>query len=759
MLDLAGVTLCCIDTANHALALRAIERSRAAVRFARTLFVTDLTAGAGVPAGVDVVSIPPLGSRDDYSRFVLKSLLAHVGTPHVLLIQWDGYVVNPDAWDDAFLACDYIGAKWFWHDDGMRVGNGGFSLRSRRLLEALQDPRIDLVEAEDITIGRAFRPLLEREYGIRFATDELADRFAFEAAYPIGRPFGFHGLFNFCRIVPAGELARLASQFSDAIARSPQCVALARNCIALGDWQAAAALARRTLDAAPEHGEARALLALAEANGSRTRAVGRNDPCPCGSGRRYKQCHGAIAGAVTAAPARLPDAIAREAMDAHQRGELDAAERGYRDVLARVPAHPLATHYLGVILMQRRRLDEAVPLLERAARDVPHEPEFHNNLGLALAAADRPQQAIDAYRRALALKPDHAIASNNLGLALQALNRLPEAIAAFRSALLHSTELTQARWNLALALLANGDFAEGWSAYDTRLGLRELGALAPRDDAPRWDGVPRAGTTLLLSAEQGLGDAIQFARFVRPLAAAGMHVVLRVPQPLVRLLATVDGVAQSIGPNDPAPAHDAWLPLLSIAGALRVEANSIPADVPYLRPDSTRAATAARVVASRPGRVRAGIAWAGNPDHVNDRRRSIALAVLAPLFDVPAVAWFSLQKGDAGRELAATPAARHVVPLASDSTLDDTAALAQQLDVVVSVDTSIAHLAGALARPTWLMLPFAADWRWGIERVDSAWYPTMRLFRQPAIGDWAGVVRDVASALRMLVGEREGRAA
>ena len=221
MRDVAGVTLLCVDTANHALALRALAVSGAELRFEQTLFLTDsIPAHLDVPPGISVIPITRLASRDEYSRFVLKSLLAHVTTPHVLLIQWDGYVVNPAAFEPAFLDCDYIGAKWFWFDDGMRVGNGGFSLRSRKLLEALQDPRIELVEAEDVTIGRAFRPLLEREYGIRYADDAMADRFAFEAAYPTGKPFGFHGLYNFCRVVAQDELAMLAPTFSDAIARS-----------------------------------------------------------------------------------------------------------------------------------------------------------------------------------------------------------------------------------------------------------------------------------------------------------------------------------------------------------------------------------------------------------------------------------------------------------------------------------------------------------------------------------------------------------
>ncbi|MCL4761610.1 MAG: hypothetical protein KJ018_07475, partial [Burkholderiales bacterium] len=266
MLALPGVTLACVDTANHALALRALRRSAERIRFARTLLLTDaLPGGVAAPDDVEVTAIAPLRSRDDYSRFVLKDLAAHVRTPHVLLVQWDGYVVHPEAWDPAFLDCDYLGARWFWFTDGHDVGNGGFSLRSHRLLDALRDRLIALVEAEDVTIGRAHRALLEREHGIRFGTAALADRFAFEAAYPVGRPFGFHGLYNFCRVMPPGELAALVPAFSDAIARSPQLAQLGRNCVALGQWRAAIAVAQRMLAADAAHGEARALLAQSEA--------------------------------------------------------------------------------------------------------------------------------------------------------------------------------------------------------------------------------------------------------------------------------------------------------------------------------------------------------------------------------------------------------------------------------------------------------------------------------------------------------------
>ena len=771
MRELSGVTLACVDTLNHALALRALDRSQRGLRFARTLFVTDGVPGdVAVPAGIDVATIAPLASRDDYSRFVLKSLAHRVDTPHVLLIQWDGYVVNPAAFEPSFLECDYIGAKWFWFDDGMRVGNGGFSLRSRRLLTALQDPRIELTEAEDITIGRAYRPLLEREYGIRYASEAVADRFAFEAAYPAGLPFGFHGLYNFCRVVPSAELAVLATTFSDAIARSIQCGQLLRNCIALAQWDAAAALARRRLAAIPRDGEATALLARAEAGLASGPVVRRNDPCPCGTGKRFKQCHGAIGGSRTANTAAAPSpsagarapaaastpataspsaaALAQRGLAAHQRGDLDGAERAYRAALAHEGEHPLALHYLGVVHHQRGRHADALPLLERAASLVAHEPEFHNNLGLVLAALDRNDAAADAYRRALDRKPDHATAWNNLGLVYQAMNRLPEAVAAFRRALALTPAFAQAHWNLALALLAQGDYAEGLSEYEWRLRLAELGGRAPRLPLPRWQGEDLRGKTLLLTAEQGIGDALQFVRFAPHVAERGARVVVQARGELRPLLATAPGVAATVGSDDALAACDFELPLLSLPHRLGLGIDEVRPTGRYLQSDASRSGIVASILAQHGGATRRiGVAWAGAAHHRNDKRRSMPLAALAALFSLPGVAWYSLQKGTAAAELARLDATRDVVPLEADCDFAHTAALVDALDAVVTVDTSIAHLAGALGKPVCVLLPYAPDWRWGIAGERTPWYPTARLFRQASIADWQTVVASVRDAL------------
>ena len=754
MLVLPGVTLCGIDTANHALAARALRRSAVGIGYARTLFLTDRLLDE---PGIEVRTIAPLASRDDYSRFVLASLLDHVDTPHVLLVQWDGYALNPAAWRDDFLDCDYIGAKWFWAPEGQRVGNGGFSLRSRRLLEALRDPRIVLTEAEDVTICRTFRTLLERDHRIRFATESLADQFAFEAAYPIGLPFGFHGLYNFCRVVPEDELAALVVRFTPAIARSPQLAQLGRNCLALGQWRAAAAIFQRILDDDPAHGIAAAGLARARANMASGPAAGRNDPCPCGSGKRYKNCHGALGAsapppdAASAPSAAALDQRVQQAIAMHRQGDTAVAERIYREVLAVQPGHPLAQHFLGVILYQRQDVAAALPLLRRSVEAVPTEPEFHNNLGLALTAAGRAEEAIAAFRAALALKPDHAVAWNNLGLALQSVSDVDGAIAAFRRAIALQSGFEHAHWNLALALLLDGQYEEGWREYESRFALPELGKDRHAFAGPAWDGLTPQGKTLLLYTEQGLGDALQFARFVAPMARSGARCIVYCPEALAPLLATVPGVAQTVSDPERLPGYDAHLPLLSLPRLLGTTVDAIPTHVPYVTVAAEQRNRARQLIDASPRRLSVGIAWTGNPANPSNRIRSAPLEALDPLFEVEGIDWHSLQQGRTTAEFTAAAREARMRPLSANWALVDTAALIAELDLVISVCTSITHLSGALGRPTWTMLACAADWRWLQDRADSPWYPTMRLFRQPSPRDWNAVARSIAFELRELV--------
>jgi Flp pilus assembly protein TadD len=550
MRDVAGVTLLCVDTANHALALRALAVSGAELRFEQTLFLTDsIPAHLDVPPGISVIPIRRLASRDEYSRFVLKSLLAHVTTPHVLLIQWDGYVVNPAAFEPAFLDCDYIGAKWFWFDDGMRVGNGGFSLRSRKLLEALQDPRIELVEAEDVTIGRAFRPLLEREYGIRYADDAMADRFAFEAAYPTGQAIR---LSRPLQLLPCRCAGRACDARADVLRRD-RTIAATRSAIAKLYRAGSVGGSGRDREAKARggaRGRRSALAAHACRNGIGERSVGgpqrpvslrqrqalqavsrdlghRGFERSYGHGSSAQRAATVVAGPVCAGAraARRCRASAGRHRRSRARVPRSAARGGRSPARAALPWRRAVS---------AGRFTEALPLLQQSAGRVPAEPEFHNNLGLGLAALDRNDEAIAAYRATLSLKPAHATASNNLGLALQAMNRVPEAIAAYRHALSVTPAFAHAHWNLALALLANGECAEGWREYEWRLRLPELGGRAPALPFARWDGGDLRDRTLLLIAEQGIGDAIQFVRFAADVAARARMSSCKRPQRLLR---------------------------------------------------------------------------------------------------------------------------------------------------------------------------------------------------------------------------------
>lgn len=483
-------------------------------------------------------------------------------------------------------------------------------------------------------------------------------------------------------------------------------------------------------------------------------AVGRNDPCPCGSGRRFKQCHGAVGS--QAAPPPTPERLARQGGEAHQRGDLDTAERLYREALAVSPESPVPLHYLGVILYQRGRLDEALPLLDRAAALAPQEPEFHNNRGLALAAAQRDAEAIAAYRAALDRKPDHAGAWNNLGLVLQASGDVDAAVAAYRRGLAVAPAFAPLHWNQGLAFLLRGDYDEGWREYEWRERTPEFAPFLHRHAAPRWTGDDPTDRTLLLTAEQGLGDALQMLRFARRVAERGARVVALVPPVLRRLAATVPGVAAAITPDDVLPAIDMQISLMSLPGMLHVTTKSAAEPVPYLHADPVlRESAAARIAATAPDTVRVGIAWAGAAGNTLNARRSLPLAALAPLLDLAGVTWYSLKRqGETFRPDDVDYMGR-LVELDLRNDFDSLAAMVDALDLVVSVDTSLAHLAGALGKPVWVLLSRVPDWRWLLDRADSPWYPTARLFRQRVAGDWSHPVAELGDALRELVAQRQ----
>jgi tetratricopeptide (TPR) repeat protein len=406
---------------------------------------------------------------------------------------------------------------------------------------------------------------------------------------------------------------------------------------------------------------------------------------------------------------------------------------------------------LGALLAERGREQEASAWYGRAiAADGQFAPA-HNNLGAALALLDRCEEAEELHRRALALKPDFADAHYNLGVVLQGQARFEEALSSYERAIALKPDASDAHWNRACVLLLLGNFAEGWRAHEWR--------RRRKDDPPRsypqptWGGEPLAGRTILLHAEQGIGDTLQFIRYVRLVAARGGRVLLQVQRPLKQLAsAACADVAQVFAEGDVVPPFDLHCPLLSLPLAFATTLDSVPAEVPYLPVDAAAAARWRQRIGAEDFKV--GLVWAGNPQHKNDRNRSIALASLGALFGVPAIRWFSLQVGERAADLARLPGG--TITDLSDQLTDftETAAAIASLDLVISVDTAVAHLAGALGKPVFVLLPFVPDWRWLIDRADSPWYPTALIFRQPARGDWETVALALRQALERQIGSK-----
>ena len=399
-----------------------------------------------------------------------------------------------------------------------------------------------------------------------------------------------------------------------------------------------------------------------------------------------------------------------------------------------------------------KRLDEALRSYDRALALKPDYVEALTNRGVVLADLKRSDEALQSYDRALALKPDDVEALYNRGTTLNGLQRHDEALEYYDRALALKPEHAQAHWNRALCSLQLGDFASGWAEYEWRWRRNRPENAKREFRQPLWLGIePLAGKTILLHAEQGLGDTLQFCRYVRPVAALGARVVLEVQPPLLPLLRRLEGASELRATGAALPAFDYHCPLLSLPLAFKTELASVPSDIPYLRSDAARVEKWRERLGPKM-QPRVGIAWSGATGHKNDHNRSLSLAQVLPLL-IEQVQWVSLQKelreADAQLMSAQTPMRSYGEELKDFA---DTAALVELMDVVVAVDTSVAHLAGALGKPVWILLPFNSDWRWLLDRDDSLWYPTARLFRQPAIGDWASVIDTVRNELARELG-------
>lgn len=429
-----------------------------------------------------------------------------------------------------------------------------------------------------------------------------------------------------------------------------------------------------------------------------------------------------------------------------ERGELDEAMALLRRAVERNPRNPEPLNNLGNALIEADRLDDAVACLRRALALRPNYLEALNNLGIALREAGAVDEAVAVLNRALALRPGYPEALLNLGFCWRELGDVDQAVACNQRAIAGRPDLVEAHWNLALAKLLKGEYAEGFKGYEWR--FRRAKGDRPRPyRQPRWALDSSRGTTVLIYAEQGLGDTIQFARYVPHVVRRGFKVVLEVQPPLKRLFGGVAGVT-ALGRGEPLPAFDCHIPLLSLPAAFDTRVETIPSRGAYLRAaESQVAAWRARLSSDGDG-FRVGLVWRGNPKHGNDHQRSLDPALLAPLFAVRGLRLYSLQKESREGDLDALRAfgpISDLAPLLED--FSETAAAIAALDLTIAVDTSVAHLAGALGRPIWILVPFSPDWRWMVGREDSPWYGSARLFRQPKPRAWQGAIAGLVGAL------------
>ena len=443
-------------------------------------------------------------------------------------------------------------------------------------------------------------------------------------------------------------------------------------------------------------------------------------------------------------------------------GDAARAEECFRQAIGFFPDLAEAHANLGLVLDQGGRLAEAeAHYLHSIACNASHG-QTHLNLGALLAQQKRFAEAEAAYLRALELMPESTAAWSNLGVLQACRKQEAEAERSYRKAIALDPDYQMARFNLSYLLLRQGRFDEGWRCLEAR---NRYAAMEQRLACPRWRGEPLQGKSLLIGFEAGHGDMIQFCRYAAVLKARGArHITLICHPALKALFATLDGVDAVVGLDEPLPATtwDCWTPPLSIPFHCRTRLDSIPASLPYLRAESRKIDYWSSVM-SRQGSItdlRVGLAWKGNPRFENDEDRSLpGLDILASLGEVAGARFFSLQKGAGEEEAAAPPAGLSLMNLGPQiSDFADTAAIVANLDLVISVDTAVAHLAGAMGKACWILLPdYKTDWRWLSGRSDSPWYPgVVRLFRQSRMGDWTSVLADVRAALPRLVEKQAG---
>jgi Tfp pilus assembly protein PilF len=426
----------------------------------------------------------------------------------------------------------------------------------------------------------------------------------------------------------------------------------------------------------------------------------------------------------------------------------------YEQALRLAPDHVEARNNLGLALQDLGRVDQAAASFREAIRLRPNFAEAHSNLGNVLQDRGMLDESISCYRQAIRLKPEYLDAHHNLGNAFRAQRRSSEALESYNEALRIDPNHAHARLSRALLWLQLGNFELGWAEYEWRLQTKEY--AIPAMPQPMWDGSPLDGRTILIYGDYGLGDTLHFIRYAPQVRDRGGHVIVAVRKPLARIVASCPGIEAVIPECESLPDFSVYIPAMSLPRIFKTTLATVPAPIPYLAAEAPLVEQWAQEIKREPG-FRIGIAWQGNPAYARDRQRSFPFMEFEPLAGIAGVRLYSLHKDFGTEQIAAAAGRFAVTDLANgQSDLMDTAAIMKNLDLVIAPDTSILHLAGALGVPVWLALGFEADPRWLLDRDDSPWYPTMRLFRQTRAGDWSEVFRRIAEAVAGMLGRQEG---
>lgn len=435
-----------------------------------------------------------------------------------------------------------------------------------------------------------------------------------------------------------------------------------------------------------------------------------------------------------------------------EKGHIYSAIGCYKKALELNPGLIDAYINLGIAFLKEGKFDDAIMYCQKALQLNPYDANMHYNLGVAFQENGQLDEAVKFYQKALQINPHDAVINNNLAFALQENGRPYEAIPYYQKALQLNSGYATAHWNMSLALLLIGNFREGLKEYEWRWETEYLASSRRNFQQPLWDGSDIKGRTILLHAEQGLGDTIQFIRYAPLVAQRGPRIIFECYKELTSLLLGLDGIELFVTRGEELPEFDVHCPLLSLPLVFNTTIETVPAKVPYLKSDPLLMKRWKNRMQHDNSRCKVGIAWAGNPGFKQNRYRNCPLENFSPLVQLHDVTLYSLQKGEEAKQTKNIPKDMKLIDY-TDEFIDfsETAAFVENLDLVISVDTAVAHLAGALGKPVWTLLPFSPEWRWLLNRENSPWYPTMRLFRQSSLGDWKSLMVKVLNEIEAII--------